>query len=278
MTALSHASVPPPHALDEDFRLLKSAVEEAGKLAHSYFRQEVAVRRKKDGTEVSDADIAVNEALKEALLGGRPDYGWLSEELEDDATRLERRLVWMVDPIDGTNAFLRHIPEWTISAALVQEGKPVLGAVFNPATGEFFHAIRGRGAFLNGKPIKVTGRETLEGALFIASGGLFKKRIWKEPWPGVEFALGQFGRLPPRACRRRQGRRHRVALRQVRVGSRGWRADRRGGRRRGHRPSRPCLPLQSAHPPLPEPRRGPARPSRQAHRAHEPRRPRGAFG
>ena len=186
MTALSHASVPPPHALDEDYRLLKAAVEEAGKLAHSYFRQEVAVRRKKDGTEVSDADIAVNEALKETLLGGRPDYGWLSEESEDDATRLERRLVWMVDPIDGTNAFLRHIPEWTISAALVQEGKPVLGAVFNPATGEFFHAIRGRGAFLNGKPIKVTGSETLEGALFIASGGLFKKRIWKEPWPGVE--------------------------------------------------------------------------------------------
>jgi myo-inositol-1(or 4)-monophosphatase len=186
MTALSHASVPPPHALDEDYRLLKAAVEEAGKLAHSYFRQEVAVRRKKDGTEVSDADIAVNEALKETLLGGRPDYGWLSEESEDDATRLERRLVWMVDPIDGTNAFLRHIPEWTISAALVQEGKPVAGAVFNPATGEFFHAIRGRGAFLNGTPIKVTGRETLEGALFIASGGLFKKRIWKEPWPGVE--------------------------------------------------------------------------------------------
>jgi myo-inositol-1(or 4)-monophosphatase len=186
MTALSHASVPPPHALDEDYRLLKAAVEEAGKLAHSYFRQEVAVRRKKDGTEVSDADIAVNEALKERLLGGRPDYGWLSEESEDDATRLERRLVWMVDPIDGTNAFLRHIPEWTISAALVQEGKPVAGAVFNPATGEFFHAIRGRGAFLNGTQIKVTGRETLEGALFIASGGLFKKRIWKEPWPGVE--------------------------------------------------------------------------------------------
>ena len=92
---------------------------------------------------MSDADIAVNEALKETLLGGRPDYGWLSEESEDDATRLERRFVWMIDPIDGTNAFLRHMPEWTISAALVQEGKPVLGAVFNPATGEYFHAIRG---------------------------------------------------------------------------------------------------------------------------------------
>ena len=93
----------------------------------------------------------------------------------------------MVDPIDGTNAFLRHVPEWTISAALVQEGKPVLGAVFNPATGEFFHAIRGRRRLPQRRahPGEPAGA-TLEGALFIASGGLFKKRIWKEPWPGVE--------------------------------------------------------------------------------------------
>jgi myo-inositol-1(or 4)-monophosphatase len=68
----------------------------------------------------------------------------------------------------------------------VQEGKPVLGIVYNPATEEFFHAIRGEGAYLNGKPIKVSDRSELEGALFIASGGLFKKRIWAEPWPGVQ--------------------------------------------------------------------------------------------
>jgi myo-inositol-1(or 4)-monophosphatase len=186
MTALSQTNSPPPHSLEEDFRLLKDAVQEAGELAYSYFRRELAVQTKHDGTEVSEADLAVDATLKGTLLGGRPNYGWLSEETEDDPSRLDQRLVWMVDPIDGTNAFLRHIPEWTISVALVQEGKPVLGAVYNPATGEFFHAIRGHGAFLNNKPIKVTGRETLEGALFIASGGLFKKRIWKEPWPGVE--------------------------------------------------------------------------------------------
>ncbi|MGA7374566.1 MAG: 3'(2'),5'-bisphosphate nucleotidase CysQ [Methyloceanibacter sp.] len=186
MTALSQTNSPPPHSLEEDFRLLKDAVQAAGELAYSYFRRELAVQTKHDGTEVSEADLAVDATLKGTLLGGRPNYGWLSEETEDDPSRLDQRLVWMVDPIDGTNAFLRHSPEWTISVALVQEGKPVLGAVYNPATGEFFHAIRGHGAFLNNKPIKVTGRETLEGALFIASGGLFKKRIWKEPWPGVE--------------------------------------------------------------------------------------------
>ena len=78
------------------------------------------------------------------------------------------------------------MPEWTVSAALVEDGKPVLGVVFNPATGEFFHAMRGQGAFLNDKPIKATGKETLDGALLIASGGLFKKKIWKEPWPEVK--------------------------------------------------------------------------------------------
>lgn len=186
MSALSNASADPPHPLEEDFRLLKETAQAAGKLAYSYFRKDLAVQLKLDGTEVSEADLAVDTLLKSMLLGGRPNYGWLSEETEDDPNRLEQRSVWMVDPIDGTNAFVRHIPEWTISAALVQEGKPVLSAVFNPATNEFFHAIRGGGAFLNDAPIKVSRRDMLEGALFIASGGLFKKRIWKEPWPGVE--------------------------------------------------------------------------------------------
>lgn len=186
MTALLHPSPPPSHSLKEDFQLLTRAVKDAGEVALGYFRQEIAVERKLDGSEVSEADLAVDAALNRALVGGRSSYGWLSEESEDDPSRLDRRFVWMVDPIDGTNAFLRHVPEWTISAGLVQEGKPVLGVVFNPVTKEFFHAIHGEGAYLNNAPIKVSSQSTLEGALFIASGGLFKKRIWKEPWPGVE--------------------------------------------------------------------------------------------
>ena len=92
----------------------------------------------------------------------------------------------MVDPIDGTNAFLRHLPEWTVSAALVEDGVPVIGVVYNPATKEFFHAMRGHGAFLNDQPIKASDLRTLDGAMLIASGGLFKKKIWKEPWPEVK--------------------------------------------------------------------------------------------
>jgi myo-inositol-1(or 4)-monophosphatase len=186
MTALKHKAT--AISLDADYELLKKAVRDAGALALSFFRQEVTVNKKLDGSEVSEADLAVDARLRQELEGARPDYGWLSEETEDTARRLARSRVWMVDPIDGTNAFLRHIPEWTVSAALVEESEPVIGVVFNPARQEFFHAIKGHGAFLNGRPIHVSGQESLLGAHVIASGGLFKKKIWTEPWPEVETA------------------------------------------------------------------------------------------
>ena len=186
MTAQPAKQPLPAPSLEEDYALLKEAVREAGKLGLTYFRKSIAVKRKIDGSEVSEADLALDDALKLALCGPRPGYGWLSEETEDNKKRLLNSRVWMVDPIDGTNAFLRHVPEWTISAALVEDGSPVLGVVFNPATGEFFHAMRGKGAFLNDEPIAASEKHTLDGALLIASGGLFKKKIWKEPWPEVE--------------------------------------------------------------------------------------------
>ncbi|MGD9501176.1 MAG: 3'(2'),5'-bisphosphate nucleotidase CysQ [Methyloceanibacter sp.] len=187
MTAIEPAKRQrPAPSLEEDYELLKKGTREAGQLALTYFRKPLAVKKKIDGSEVSEADLALDVALKFELHAPRPDYGWLSEETEDDPERLKSSRVWMVDPIDGTNAFLRHVPEWTVSAALVENGVPVLGAVYNPATGEFFHAMRGKGAFLNDEPIAASDKSTLEGAFLIASGGLFKKKIWKEPWPEVK--------------------------------------------------------------------------------------------
>jgi len=186
MTALTHTKkteILP--SLDEDYELLKRAVRDAGALANSYFKQPVEVHKKPDGSEVSEADLAVDAALKLDLTTRRKDYGWLSEESPDDRSRLKHSRVWMIDPIDGTSAFLRHVPEWTVSAALVEDGVPVLGVIYNPATEEFFHALRGHGAFLGDIPIHVSAKDTLEGAEMIASGGLFKKKIWEEPWPEV---------------------------------------------------------------------------------------------
>jgi myo-inositol-1(or 4)-monophosphatase len=187
MTAATQAKNPeilPP--LEEDYELLKSAVREAGTLASGYFKRELQVHQKPDGSEVSEADLAVDAALKLDLTTRRKTYGWLSEESPDDRERLKYSRVWMIDPIDGTGGFLRHIPEWTVSAALVEDGVPVLGVVYNPVKDEFFHAMRGHGAFLNEKPIHVSDKATLEGAKMIASGGLFRKKIWEEPWPNVE--------------------------------------------------------------------------------------------
>jgi myo-inositol-1(or 4)-monophosphatase len=169
-----------------DFELLQSAVREAGALALGYFGGEVASRKKADGTRVSEADLAVDALLHTRLMHDRPSYAWLSEETADDPRRLDCRSVWIVDPIDGTHAFLDGKPEWTIAAALVEDGAPVLAAVFNPATAEMFTAQAGQGAHLNGEKITVTDRSAIEGATVIASSGLFKKKIWSEPWPPMQ--------------------------------------------------------------------------------------------
>ena len=88
---------------------------------------------------------------------------------------------------DGTHAFLDGKPEWTIAAALVESGLPVLSAVFNPATDEMFMAMHGRGAHLNGERITVADRPAIEDAAMIASSGLFKKKIWPQPWPPMQI-------------------------------------------------------------------------------------------
>ena len=177
----------------------------------------------------------------------------------------------MVDPIDGTNAFLRHIPEWTISAALVRKASRCSAPCSIRRPESSSTPCAGEGAFLNGRPIHVTDGE-LEGALIIASGGLFKKRIWKEPWPEVESRWVNSVAYRLALVAAGQRRRHGVALGQERVGFRRRRADGRGGRRHGDRPSRRCPSLQSPIPRFPSLVAPPPAP-RQAHRAHEPRRP-----
>jgi myo-inositol-1(or 4)-monophosphatase len=173
-------------SLAEDEALLTGAVRAAGALALSYFRNGVVGRNKADNTPVSDADLAVDEMLRERLVGERPDYGWLSEESVDNPSRLDALRVWIVDPIDGTRAFLAGTPEWTIAAALVENCEPVLAAVFNPATAEMFTARRGGGAYLNGVPISVTMPDEITGCRMIATKGFFKHKIWAAPWPHTE--------------------------------------------------------------------------------------------
>lgn len=144
---------PVPADLALDHSLLLDTVRRAGALALEYFSKELKSWDKGGDHPVTEADIAVDRLLHERLIGARPDYGWLSEETADDPSRLERQRVWIADPIDGTRAFMKRVPEFTVSVALVEEGRPVLGAVYNPAKDEFFEAARGSGARLNGQRI-----------------------------------------------------------------------------------------------------------------------------
>jgi myo-inositol-1(or 4)-monophosphatase len=135
---------------------LAGCVREAGQLALSMFRTPVKQWTKAGSSPVCEADIAVDRLLRDRLTAAHPQAAWLSEESEDDASRLTSRYVWIVDPIDGTRAFLAGLPDWTVSAALVKEGRPIVACLFAPVTDEFFLAATGKGATCNGTAIAVT--------------------------------------------------------------------------------------------------------------------------
>jgi myo-inositol-1(or 4)-monophosphatase len=172
----------PEHAADT--ALLEDAVREGGAIARSFLTGQNKIRSKPDGSPVSEADLAVDRFLTGRLRPARPDYGWLSEETEDDPARLSARRVFIVDPIDGTVAFLKGRPHFAISAAVVEGDIPVAAAVYNPLTEECFTATRGAGARLNGAPIRVSSRESLEGCRMLASKTTLRDPCWGgAPWP-----------------------------------------------------------------------------------------------
>jgi len=154
---------PPPDALRHR-DLLVATVREAGQLALQAFGQQPKTWTKDGGSPVSEADLAVNALLHDRLRPAAPDVGWLSEESIDEPKRLTTPHVWIVDPIDGTRAFLAQWPDWCVSVALVADGRPVLAAVYVPVADEMFVAVRGAGATLNGARLHITDAVGLEGA------------------------------------------------------------------------------------------------------------------
>jgi myo-inositol-1(or 4)-monophosphatase len=136
------------------------AARQAGAIALPFYRSgaQTAARLwyKDRSSPVTEADIAVDAFLKQHLVGLLPEAAWLSEETADDPVRLGRPFVWIVDPIDGTRAYLAHREDWCVSVALVAGATPVLAAVFAPVSDEFFFAVRGQGTTYNEKPVRAT--------------------------------------------------------------------------------------------------------------------------
>ncbi len=150
---------------DADLHLLETSARQAGELALSFFGRDPETWFKgSNRSPVSEADLAVDKQLAANLRAARPDYGWLSEETADDKSRLGCERVFIVDPIDGTRAFLAGGDEWTVSLAVVEEGRPIAGVVFCPRREEMFSASAGGGAWLNGGRISVSRRQEVVGA------------------------------------------------------------------------------------------------------------------
>lgn len=175
-------------SLDKDFALLDHAMQEAGDIARRYFNGKVKSWEKKPGDPVSEADLALDAHFREMLLAARPDYGWLSEETADDPVRLEKSRVWVVDPIDGTRSFIAGKPEFTIAAALVENGRPVIGIVYNPVLEEFYEAVKGRGAKLNGSVITCSPKSYIKNTRLIASRNAFDWHGWLDDVKGASFS------------------------------------------------------------------------------------------
>ena len=139
---------------------------------------------------VTEADRALDAVLRKELL--RDGEGWLSEESVDDPVRLQRSRVWVVDPLDGTREFVKGIPEFCVSIGFVEDGRPVAGGIYNPATDETFLGSIESGATYTGKPSQPSQRKTLEGALVLASRSEVKRGEWK-PFENAAFKIRPMG-------------------------------------------------------------------------------------
>lgn len=137
----------------DDLALLQQAGAQAGRIAMGYFGRSPETWLKNGHSPVSEADLAVDKYLKQILLDARPDYGWISEETIDDRPVRAYKRAFVVDPIDGTRAYLAGKDVWCVSIAVIEAGLPRCGVLDCPARGEVMSAVKHNGAYLNGEPI-----------------------------------------------------------------------------------------------------------------------------
>ncbi|WP_379548566.1 3'(2'),5'-bisphosphate nucleotidase CysQ [Qipengyuania sp. DSG2-2] len=155
-------------------------VRAAGEIAHSHWPgsgHDLHSWEKKPGDPVCEADLAVDKFLRRELSALLPSAGWLSEETVDSPARMENRLIWLVDPIDGTRDFIRGRSGWAVSVALVSEGRPLIGMLSAPAREEEWLAVAGRGAQRNGETLVASRCETLAGARIPADSLMKEDRL-----------------------------------------------------------------------------------------------------
>jgi myo-inositol-1(or 4)-monophosphatase len=156
---------------------IASAIDEAQQVFARFTPGEIQAEYKAGYDPVTEADHALDAVLRKNLL--REGEGWLSEESADDLSRLQRQRVWVVDPLDGTREFVEGIPEFCVSIAMVERGRPVAGGICNPATREIFLGSIDSGLTYNGAPSHASQRRSLDGATILASRSETKRGEWQ---------------------------------------------------------------------------------------------------
>jgi myo-inositol-1(or 4)-monophosphatase len=166
---------------ERDLALLTEAARDAGRIALRFWRRDPKVWDKGDEHgPVTEADLAVNDMLKERLTSARPGYGWLSEETPDDLRRLQRDAVFIIDPIDGTRAFVAGEETFAHSLAVAREGRVTAAVVFLPALDRIYTAAETAPPLKDGQQIAASARQVLEGADILTT----KANLDPEKWPG----------------------------------------------------------------------------------------------
>jgi myo-inositol-1(or 4)-monophosphatase len=154
---------------EKELAIAEQAAQEAGSAVMGLFKGKFDVREKSKNNPVTSADLEANRIIRDKIQKSFPDDGWLSEEDQDNSSRLVLPRVWVVDPIDGTKEFIEGVPQFAISIAFVVEGRPKIAIVYNPANDRFYKAAASQGAYLNNEGIRVSPRQDIDGASLLVS-------------------------------------------------------------------------------------------------------------
>jgi myo-inositol-1(or 4)-monophosphatase len=178
--------------MNSNLSIAKTAAIEAGGIILNYYKADYEIKDKGYHNPVTTADNAADTRLKEILMVARPNYGWLSEETVDSPERLTKDRVWIVDPLDGTKEFIEGVPHFVVSVALVENGNPIVGVLYNPVTAETFTAAKGEGAELNGEEIQCATKDNVGNMVILNSRSETRRGLWA-PYDGTFGELRAIG-------------------------------------------------------------------------------------
>ena len=164
--------------MNSELKLAIDAAKKAGAIIMNYYKADYEIRDKSYHNPVTTADHAADSCLKKMLMEARPEYGCLSEETVDSPDRLSKERVWVVDPLDGTKEFIEGVPNFVVSVALVENGFPIVGVLFNPVTKEIFTAASDEGAHLNGETIHCVTKEDVCDMVILNSRSETRRGLW----------------------------------------------------------------------------------------------------